>query len=436
MRLRLALLFSVLFVPAAPALPDEPEDRFEWHAQSTYIRQFKGAMRSPYEDANSLRGAREASDTLTGTLFLALHPVNGTEIYFNPEWVRGTPFSGLHGTGGFTNGEIQRGGGASIRGYRARLFVRQTWNLGGEWEDQASEQNQVRTRYASERLVLTAGNLSVLDVFDAVDYSRDPRTQFLNWSSLTYGAFDYPADARGYTWGAALEYITPGWQGRAGRFLVPKESNGLRLNHKFTQYYGDAAEVEVPYRLFGRPAVARALVFRNRVYEGSFRDALDRAAATGAPPDLTTVHRIRTKIGAGAGTQVEVTPSVGAYVRLGWNDGRTQAYQFTEIDRSLATGVLLKGGDWGRPGDTVGAAAYVNGLSRAHRRYLSAGGQTFFLGDGRLAYGSERTMEAFYSAAVAKRVWLTFNVQRMENPGYNRDRGPANFLGFRLHTEI
>jgi hypothetical protein len=348
----------------------------------------------------------------------------------------GAPFSGLHGLGGFTNGEAQRGSSGTLKAYRARLFARHTWNLGGDWEDQASEQNQVKTRYSSERVVLTAGNLAVLDVFDAMDYSRDARTQFMNWSSLTYGAWDYAADARGYTWGAALEYITPGWQVRAGRFLVPVESNGLKLDTHVLERYGDVAELEVPYKVFGRPAIARGLVFRNRVNAGAFEDALALSAQAGTMPDVALVRHDQSKRGFGLSSQLEVSENVGAYVRLGWNDGRTESFMFTEIDRSTGVGALLKGALWGRASDKAGLAAYANGLSRDHRDYLAAGGSGFFLGDGRLNYGTERILETFYSVGFARYFAVSVGYQRIANPGYNRDRGPADVFGLRLHAEI
>jgi hypothetical protein len=430
---RIAILALLGVCLPAFANTDEP---FEWHVQATYARQFKPAFASGYEGANSLRAARATSYTFTGTVFLAAHPAAGTELYFNPEFVQGNPFSELHGLGGFTNGELQRGAGATLKAYRARLFLRQTWNLSGEFEEQPSEQNQVRTKYAAERLVLTAGNLSATDVFDAMDYSHDARMQFMNWASLTYGAWDYPADARGYTWGAALEYVTSAWQVRAGRFLVPKEADGLQLSRNITKYYGDVVEFEAPYRLAGRPAIVRALAFHNRVFDGSFRDALAFGAASGLVPDVQAVRNAQSKAGFGVGTQVEVTKDVGAYLRAGWNDGRTQAYMFTEIDRSLATGAVVKGTQWGRPDDTMGIAGYVNGLSRAHRDYLGAGGLTFFLGDGRLNYGTERIFETYYNVALGRRFWFALDYQRIANPGYNRDRGPADFFGFRMHTEL
>lgn len=434
MRNRLAVIGCLLALPLTA--PAQGNAAFEWHAQSTYARQLKPSFPSPYEGVNSLRGAREMSYTFTATLFLAARLPIGTELYFNPEIVQADPFADLHGVAGFSNGEYQRGAGTTLKGYRARLFLRHAWNLSGDFEEQASEQNQVRTKYAAERLVLTAGNVSTLDIFDALDYSRDPRTQFMNWSSLTYGAWDYPADARGYTWGAALEYLSPGWQLRAGRFLVPVESNGLKLDRSVTQRYGDVVELELPYQLAGRPAIARALVFRNRVHAGRFNDALALGAATASTPDLTLVRHDQSKSGFGLGTQVEVTPSLGAYVRAGWNDGKTETFMFTEIDRSLSGGLLARGDAWGRPLDSAGAAVYVNGLSGAHRAYLAAGGLGFFLGDGRLSYASERIFEAFYSLGVARGAWLSLGYQYLANPGYNADRGPANFLGFRIHGEI
>jgi hypothetical protein len=338
--------------------------------------------------------------------------------------------------GGFTNGELARTSGPDLIAYTARAFVRKSWNLGGDWEEQASEANQVATRYAAERVVLTAGIVSVLDVFDAVDYSRDARTQFMNWASLTYGAWDFPADARGYTRGLALEYITPAWSLRAGRFAMPAESNGLNLDDHIGKHHGDVAEFELPFKGLARGGVLRFLAYRNRAEMGVFRDALALGAASGSTPDLTQVRRLQTKSGIGAGAQIELTENVGAYVRAAINDGRTETFAFTEIDRSLAFGALAKGGAWGRGNDSAGMAVYLNGLRAPHRDYLAAGGLGFFLGDGRLNYGSENIVETYYSLGIVKGAWASLGYQRIANPGYNRDRGPANFLGLRFHAEI
>lgn len=429
-RAPLALGAALLLVALTAAAQDEPG--LEWHGQATYVRQDKPPFGARYSGPKSLQAEGDYGYSLTGTLFLGARLGGGWEAYFDPELVQGRPLSDLQGLGGFTNGESQRTAGPRLTGYRARAFVRRTWNLGGDLEQRDSEAHQVRTSYAARRFVLTAGNFSVLDVFDAVEYSRDPRTQFLNWSSLTYGAWDYPADARGYTWGVAAEYITERWSVRAGRFLVPVQSNGLTLDRQIASHYGEAIELERPYALGGRKAVLRLLAFRNRIEAGAFQDALDASA----PPDVARVRRLQSKHGFGAGTQVEITEDVGAYVRAGWNDGRTETFAFTEIDRSLAAGALAKGTRWGRADDTVGLAGYLNGLSAAHRAYLAAGGQGFFLGDGQLSYATERIVEAFYSFAIARGTSLTADWQHIANPGYNRDRGPADAYNLRLHFEL
>jgi high affinity Mn2+ porin len=431
--MRLLLIFACGFA-AFRALAQEAaiERPVEMHLQSTYLSQSKPAFPSPYSGPKSLGAARASSYSFTSTMFLGARLRDGIEIYFNPEATQGVPFSQLQGTAGFTNGELARTSGPDPTLYTARVFLRKTWNLGGEYEELASEANQVQTRYAAERFVLTAGVVSVLDVFDAVDYSRDARTQFMNWSSLTYGAWDYPADSRGYTRGIAAEYITPRYSLRAGRFAMPSESNGLHLDGRMGRHFGDVAEAEVPFKLAGRDAAVRFMAFRNRAVMGSFDDAL----AAGGVPDVSTVRRLQSKSGVGAGVQAELAEHIGGYVRAAWNDGKTETFSFTEIDRSLSGGVLAKGERWSRAGDSAGAALYLNGLGRAHRDYLAAGGQGFFLGDGRLNYASEKVVELFYSLRVGARAWLSGGYQRIANPGYNQDRGPANFYGLRFHTNI
>lgn len=402
------------------------------HGQTTYVRQLKPAFAAPYSGPRSLEAARLYGYSFTATIFFGARIGDGWEAYFNPEFVQGRPLSRMQGLGGFNNGESQRTAGPELRGYRARVFVRKTWNVGGELEARSSSANQVSTRYAAHRLVITAGNYSVLDVFDTVSISRDARTQFMNWASLTYGVWDFPADARGYTWGAAAEYITPKWSVRAGRFLMPLEPNGLQLDRRFTRHYGDAFEFERPYELGTAKAVLRLLAFDNRINAGAFSDAL----VVPGVPDTAAVRRTQFKTGLGVGTEVTLTDDFGAYFRGGWSDGRTETYAFTDIDRSLAAGVSIKGRRWRRADDTLGMAAYVNGLSRAHRDYLAAGGQTFFLGDGRLIYGREQILEAFYSVRVARRTWATADWQHIVNPGYNRDRGPVRAYAVRVHFEF
>lgn len=434
------LQIAACFLPLAGLLLPQSARAEETQAadarfQATYVWQRKPPFPAAYSGQNSLISAGERSDSFTATAFLGARIWRGGEIYFNPEVSFGSPLSNLSGLGGFTNGEIARTTGPNPTLYRARLFLRQTWGLGGEAEQRESEQNQLAGKVDARRVVLTAGNLSALDIFDDNAYSHEPRRQFLNWALFTHGAWDFPADTRGYTWGAALEYIAPDWALRAGRFLQPRQSNGLQLNFSLANSYGDAIEFERGYTLGERPGRVRLLAFHNRANMGGFRDAL-AFAPPGAVPDLAMTRRFRDKRGYGVNIEQELSESVGAFLRVSRNDGEAETYAFTEIDRSLSGGVLIKGSVRGLLQDSMGLALVRNDLSRAHRDYLAAGGLGFFIGDGRLSYRPETILEAFYNLQLHKRAWLTLDLQRIANPAYNADRGPATVWGLRLHSEF
>ena len=411
----------------------------QWNAkfQATYVWQLKPSFAASYSGPNSLSNEHEKSYSFTATAALGFRPWSGGELYFDPEVAQGVPLSGLTGLGGFTNGEMARASGSNPTFYRARLFLRQTWGMGGGSEQAESDANRLAGAIDKRRIVLTAGNLSVLDIFDNNAYSHDPRRQFLNWAFLTHGAYDYAGDARGYTWGAALEYFHDDWAIRAGRFIQPKEPNQLPLDSRIFKHYGDQIEIERAHTLGNQPGTLRVLAFRNRTVMSRFNDALDLAAQAGTTPDINAVRTgEQVKTGIGINLEQAITPDVGAFSRVMWADGQTETYAFTEIDRSLSGGVLIKGSAWGRGQDSVGFALARNELSHAHRNYLAAGGLGFFIGDGRLNYRPEDIVEAFYSLNVFMNTWVTLDVQRIQNPAYNADRGPVDVGTIRLHTEF
>ncbi len=415
---------------------DEPEETFQARVQATYVFQSKPGFRAPYSGPNSLSPARERSYSLTATAMFGWRPWAGGEVYVNPEVALGLPLSELTGLGGFPNGELARTSGRDPTGYLARAFLRQTWELGGERVVVESDQNQLGGRTAARRLVLTVGTLAVIDLFDDNSYSHDARTQFMNWSLVTHGAYDFAADARGYSRGVAIEWYDGDWAMRAGRFAMPTESNGTQLSRSFRRTYGDQLEIERGWRLAGEPGRARVLLYRNRARFGSFDDALDAAAVGGDAPSLAGTRRDRTKRGIGLNLEQRFGGWIGVFVRASANDGREETFAYTEIDRSWSGGVVLDGSRWGRAVDTFGVGVARNGLSPSHRAYLAAGGLGFFLGDGRLNYRPETIAEIYYAIGVASRAWLTFNAQRVVNPAYNADRGPVNVLGVRLHTNF
>jgi hypothetical protein len=442
----LALLFA-LPAGAQESVPaeDAPEPEvWSIHGQATYVRQTKPAFQAAYSGPASLSPLRERSYSFTSTAFLGLRVAPATEVYLNPELVQGLPMSNLTGLGGLTNGELQKTAGTTPTLYRARLFVRHTWGLGGGSERVESDLNQLAGLRDKRRVTLTAGNLAVSDLFDGNAHAHDARSQFFNWSLVDQGAYDFAADSRGYSWGAALEYVDGDWAVRAGRFLQPKESNGKPLDYRPLKRYGDQAEIEKAWAgAFGRddlPGKARLLVFRNVATMGGFRDALDFAAANGTTPDVADVRERRSKVGWGVSLEQQLTEHIGGFTRFGRNDGRSETYAFAEIDRSMSAGFTWSGGQWGRAQDAWGVALSRNGLSRDHREYLAAGGCGFFICDGRLTYRPETIAETYYRFGFdlprLRRSAISVGAQYIRNPAYNADRGPVKVGTVRLHTEF
>jgi high affinity Mn2+ porin len=439
-RFHLSRFVALAVVALSPCIArGEPLQTEDWNLklQSTYVFQYKPAFGASYSGAHSLLTSQERSYSFTGTAAIGVRLWQGAEFYFNPEVAQGVPLSHLTGLGGFTNGEIARTAGQTPVFYRARLFLRQTFGLGGEREQLPSEANQLAGVVDKRRLVITAGNVSVLDIFDDNAFSHDARTQFLNWSLFTHGAWDFAADARGYTWGLALEYYFDDWAVRAGRFIQPKQPNQQALDSRILRHYGDQIEIEHGHTVAGQDGKIRVLAFRNRARMSRFRDALEFAALNGGTPDINNVRFTeQVKYGFGLNLEQNVTGDVGIFARGSWADGQTETYAFTEIDRSLSAGASIKGQRWGRPEDTLGLAFVRNGLSRAHRDYLAAGGLGFFIGDGQLNYRPENIFETFYSLRVIKGAWVSADFQRIFNPAYNADRGPVSVGTVRLHAEF
>lgn len=424
---------------AASAQNAAPED-WNAHFQSTYIRQHQPGMRSPYSGPFSLSGSPENTYTFSFTAAFGKRLWDGAEFYFDPEVVQGIPLTNnLIGMAGFYNGEITRASGSNPVAYKARLFVRQTWGQGGGQEAVESEMNQLAGRVDRNRVVLTAGFLPPLDIFDNNKYAHDPRTQFMSWCNMTSCAFDYAADARGYSWGVAVEDYRGDWVWRFGQFMQPRDPNQLQLDYQFFRHYGQNFEIEHAHTLGGQPGRVRLLAYRNRVSTGSFADAMaspnfaaDNAAGI---PATGTVRRDAVKYGAGYNIEQALTADIGLFSRAMWQDGHYETFAFTEAHRSFELGTSINGELWSRERDTVGLAYMRNAISGIYRQYLAAGGLGYFIGDGRLNYGDEQIVEAYYSIGIAKSMSLTADYQHLRNPAYNADRGPVSIAGFRLHWE-
>jgi carbohydrate-selective porin OprB len=425
---------TVLLAGQARAQAEPPA--LDAHWQATYIWQHKPAFPASYSGERSLLPEAEKSYSFSATGYLGARLWEGGEFYANPEVIQGVPLSGLQGLGSLSNGENQKTSGPHPTLYLPRLFLRQTWPLGQTGSEQVeSAQNQLAGPRPRDRIVLTAGKFSITDVFDQNTYSHDARTQFLTWASLAQGAFDYVADAQGYTIGAAVEVYRGDWALRAGRFAAPSESNGPNLTLALGQFHGDQLELEHRHAFGELPGAVRVLLWRNVENMGGFAEAIDLARAGGGTPDVARVRHRQSKSGYGLHFEQQLTQNVGAFIRYSASDGRSEAFSFEEVDSSAQLGAQFKGAPWNRQDDTFGLLRIANGLSPVHRDYLAKGGLGFFVGDGRLNYRREQVTEAYYSLAVVRGVWISADLQHIRDPAYNADRGPVKIYSVRFHAE-
>ncbi len=414
------------------------------HGQSTYINQRYNNFTSSYSGENSLSALKSMAYTWSGTLFLGARLAPNTDIYFNPEVVSGVPFSDLVGLGGFTNGEATKAAGLNAKFYSARAFLRQTFNQEGDKIVLENDANQITQTVSSNRVVITAGQFSTLDIFDDSKYAKDPRIQFMNWGNMTYLAYDYAADARGYSTGLAGEWYLSNWVLRASRMLAPKNPNGRDLNWQIFNAYGDQIEVERQHQIADLPGKVSVLAYRNRMILARFQDATNYVIANNAQ-GTQAINNVRAnyqyKTGIGINVEQALTKDLGIYGRAFTSDGHTETMSFTEADNSISVGMGMNGTSWSRPSDTIGISVMQNGLSSYRKNYLQAGGVSYFIGDyagpgQTISYRPERVGEVYYNALVVKNVLAGVNFQHINNPAYNSARGPVNIVSFRIHAEF
>ena len=256
----------------------------------------------------------------------------------------------------------------------------------------------------ANRLAATAGKFSVSDVFDTIGYANDPRGDFMNWSLVDAGTFDYAADAWGFTYGAALEWYQGHWVARGGVFDLSLVPNSADLDSGFHQYQ-IVYELEHQHTLSGRPGKMAIVGYVSRGRMGSYADAVAAAAQDGSVPDMAGVRRFNSRPGLNFNVSQEVTPDVGVFARLGWADGSVESYEFTDIDRTASAGLSISGARWRRRSDVVGIATVFNGISDTHRAYLAAGGLGILVGDGQLPLpGVEASVEGY--GGVPRGRWL------------------------------
>src|SRR5215813_2678731 len=411
-----------------------PDEWWNLHFQSTVVSQYHPAFSAAYSGRNSMRPDAESKTSVVMDIFTGLRLWKGAELYFQPELAAGLGLSTTLGVAAFPSGEVYRVGDPKPVIIPARLFLRQVIRLGGGTVVIEGGPNQLRTTRDRDALTLTIGKVSTPDFVDKNPYAYDPHTQFLSWGLWASAAYDYPADTRGYTWGVAADLSVNWWSVRGGMFLEPQYSNLLPLEWDITKARGLVGEAEARYTLGGLNGAVRALGFLNDARMGSYRWAIEDPSYR---LDITATRKFgRTKAGFAASVNQDFGAGVGGFARISYDDGANETWAFTEIDQSLAFGVVQSGSRWGRPGDQAGLAMVLSGQSALHREYLAAGGYGFIIGDGALRYGLEILGEAYCRFAVTQALSVGVNYQPIFNPGFNRDRGPIHVFSGRVHVEL
>jgi len=402
-----------------------------FHFQLTTITQYHGDFSAPYSGKNSLSPNAEDATSVTSTIFAGVRLWKGASFYLNPEMSGGNGLSGVTGIAGFTNGETPRIGDPSPTITIARGYIQQTLALSNAGEEHISDaQNQLAMDLPKDRLTVTIGKYALSDLFDNNTYSHDPRGQFENWALMENGAWDYPANTHGYTFALTLEAKIGDWSARASTAAEPTAANGPTLEYR-DGAHGETVEIEHRQSVGDHNGVIRLLLFNNTADMGNYDLALSNPKYD--TNVVNTRQYGRNKYGFGLNIEQEIASNVRGFMRLGWSDGRNETWAFTEIDRSASIGLSFNGAIWHQANDVAGIAGVMNGLSDDHRRYLSAGGYGFIIGDGALNYAPETIIEAYYLLAVTDAFAITADYQFVANPAYNADRGPVNVVGVRAH---
>jgi high affinity Mn2+ porin len=409
--------------------------------QATIIYQNMPAFSNPYQGQNSLtyENGEGHGHTETYGVYLGSQIAPTLQAYLDIEQARGNGISHAIGLGGVTDGDVIRQGSSDLgtNPYIARFYLRYLVPLSQETVTVERGMDQLPGTEPAGRVEIKAGLLAATDDFDLNRYADNTRTQFMNWGFINNTAWDFAADTRGYSYGFIVALVEPSWRLAFGSYQVPTEANGNDFDGHLERARGDNLELTLKPNRQG--TVVRLLAYHNQGRMGDYAEANAIGAASASTPNITADERLgRSKYGFGINVEQPLADDgeTGAFARIGWNDGRTEDFMYTEVDRSLSIGVQVSGVHWGRTNDRAGLAYVWHGLSPEHRAYLAAGGLGFLLGDGRLKYGLEQILETYYRVQLGKYVQAGPDFQYIQNPGYNRDRGPVEVYSLRLRLSF
>jgi hypothetical protein len=418
-------------------------DRYWLSGQANIIFQGNLPFHSPYVGTNSFRGASEYKTSLLGTFYTALRPTHSirynTDLILDLESSGGRGLSQALGLAGFTNLDVVRNPTLGVTPYLARYQIHQVVGLTQETTPQEPGFFALAPSVPVRRIEIRLGKMTLPDFFDFNNIGSDSHLQFMNWTVDNNGAWDYAANTRGYTVGAMAEYDDRAWSLRYGLFAMPTVANAMDLDWNWRRAHGHNGEFELRHSFIPkRKGVTRVLFYANRAHMGSYREAVDAflAGTDKTPNILLHEHFSALKYGFGYNAEQELTENLRVFGRFGWNDGKTESFAYTEVEQTVEAGADYAGARWHRPADKIGLAMVSNAIKADHQNYLKLGGLGFLLGDGKLNYGRENIVESYYNWHAWRGLFYAIDVQHINNPGYNRDRGPVWVGSVRAHVDF
>ena len=419
-------------------LPHFKSSRYWLSGQANFIFQTHPDFRALYSGPHSLSPNYEKATSRVMTLYTGMRINNSTEILVDIEEAGGSALSLGFGLAGNTDLDIVRNPLLSKAPYLGRGMIHKVFALSKDKVENQRSFLSLFDELPRRRLEIRFGKFSMPDFFDINSVGTDTHFQFLNWTTDNNGAWDYAADTRGYTVGFSADYEDRNWGFRFAEALMPKIANGIDLVWKPWQAHAENFEYELRHGMIPKKSgVVRLLAYTNYANMGIYRDQVTLAEETDTVPDITDhPWNITRKYGFGINVEQALTHYLTAFARFGWNNDKTESFAYTEVGQTFAEGVGANGAWWHRKQDRAGVAFVSNAIKKDHKDYLAAGGQGFLLGDGGLNYGRENIFETYYTAHLWRGIYLAPGVQHINNPGYNRDRGPVVVPTFRAHVEF
>ena len=444
----LTLIGSAQDAPPPETPTPEPQATFFEHSQTSkwwlsgqanIVFQAHGDFYALYSGANSLKDYSENATSRVLTFFGGYEFTPNTMVYVDAEESGWGGISGALGLAGFTNLDVVRNPSLGGQPYIARMMLEHIVPLSSEKAEAERTPFSLATQLPVRRLEMRLGKFSLADFFDLNIGGTDSHYQFLNWVIANNGAWDYAADTRGYTVAAMLDYEDRNWGVRFAEALMPKVANGPNLDADVARARAENIELELrPKLLQKKDTTIRLLGYVNHANMGDYQEAVRLYLEHITPtPEVTSTRKQGTvKYGFGINFEQEFSTDIWAFGRWGWDEGKHESFAYTEDDEGLELGVYAKGTRWHRSLDRAGVAFVSSAISKAHQTYLADGGLGFLLGDGGLTYGRETIEEMFYTVHIWRGAFFAFDLQHVNNPGYNQVRGPVTVPGLRLHLEF